>query len=402
MLVGGDADAGGDEDVSLADGERLLEALEDSLRQHECIGGIPILGVEDDELVARDTTDHAAVGERVAQSCRHRHEHVVAGLMSEGVVDVLEAVDVDEKDRRLSGKSPGDTERVLDVGDHEGSIWQVRQCIGLSGVDQLALCDGVAPHGLDDSASHCDGEHEDRHGPNDSVSVVDRIGEGQYDDGHRERARGDDEPTEQRPLRKRRALVGERRDARVDEGSGGHEHADDVRRDAVDVGPRESTRVDRCVDEVAREGEGDGACHQPHGRSARRVPEEQGGEREQHHHAHGKRDADDRGERNAAIFPVDRGLYDEHPQQEPRTSRDDQAVREHASWIIAQPSRNDVQQTYCQHELHDQEEHLGGDLQVDSLRERRVDDLASRRRTRYRQQTDEHPLVRPVDDCGHE
>ena len=104
----GDADAGGDEHVALAERERLAEHAEQALgerhRRALRAGG----GVEHHVLVAREAGHGGALGHGVAQPLGDHHEHLVAGGVAERVVDVLEPVEVDEEQRRVLLLRPRD------------------------------------------------------------------------------------------------------------------------------------------------------------------------------------------------------------------------------------------------------------------------------------------------------
>ena len=61
---------------------------------------------QDDELVAAEAREHRAVAaealDRVADAVGELHQHFVAGVVAEGVVDALEVVDVGEQQRQLA------------------------------------------------------------------------------------------------------------------------------------------------------------------------------------------------------------------------------------------------------------------------------------------------------------
>ena len=56
-------------------------------------------GLDDGEFVAAEAGQRVASAEQVLQALRRQLEQPVAGLVAEGVVDVLEAVEIEEQDR---------------------------------------------------------------------------------------------------------------------------------------------------------------------------------------------------------------------------------------------------------------------------------------------------------------
>ena len=97
----GDADAAGDTDAVAADLHVLAELVEQALGQLQgllAVGADPLQG---DELVAAPTRQQAVVGQQRAEARGDDAQQLVAGLVAERVVDLLEAVQVDEQHRQL-------------------------------------------------------------------------------------------------------------------------------------------------------------------------------------------------------------------------------------------------------------------------------------------------------------
>ena len=82
------------------DQEGLGERVGDPPRQLGRVVRALDAGAQDGELVALQPGEHVAVLEPVAQAPGHRLEQAVAELLAEGVVDALEAVEVDVQQRR--------------------------------------------------------------------------------------------------------------------------------------------------------------------------------------------------------------------------------------------------------------------------------------------------------------
>ena len=95
-----------------------MERLEHSVGEHHGFGRTLRLGIQYDEFIARDTTDHAVAGQHHAQTFGDCDQDVVTGGMPETVVDVLESVDVDEEHRRLPVVAPCRAQCGLDVLQH--------------------------------------------------------------------------------------------------------------------------------------------------------------------------------------------------------------------------------------------------------------------------------------------
>ena len=81
--------------------EDLDQALGDQLRRGLGGGGLE----QDDELVAAESPDGVLLADRAAQPVGDHAQELVTGRVAEIVVDVLEAVDVDEQRGRAEAGS---------------------------------------------------------------------------------------------------------------------------------------------------------------------------------------------------------------------------------------------------------------------------------------------------------
>ena len=95
----GDADAGGDRDVVVADHVRHAELARRAARPWPATAAGPARLGQDRELVAAQPGDEVAVADRAGDPLGHGDEERVAGGVAERVVDDLEVVEVDEQDR---------------------------------------------------------------------------------------------------------------------------------------------------------------------------------------------------------------------------------------------------------------------------------------------------------------
>jgi hypothetical protein len=95
---GGDSHAGPGVDDQALDGERVGEPVVESPAQQECgvfERSVGVHGREHRELVAAETPEHVAGAEHRLQPRRHHAQQVVSGRVAEGVVHLLELVQVE-------------------------------------------------------------------------------------------------------------------------------------------------------------------------------------------------------------------------------------------------------------------------------------------------------------------
>ena len=93
----GDPDAGAREDLGALDDERAVEALQQAPGHDLRLGGVDTLE-QDGELVAAQTRDGIGIADGLPKAACDADEQLVAGGVTEAVVDGLEVVDVDEED----------------------------------------------------------------------------------------------------------------------------------------------------------------------------------------------------------------------------------------------------------------------------------------------------------------
>src|SRR5579872_5448973 len=91
-----DADAGRHSEAVGSDRHRVLDELEDPLGDRFQVLALLDAGEEDDEFVAAQTTGGVARTDGDSQPFAHLHQHGVAGVVAQLVVDRLEVVEVDE------------------------------------------------------------------------------------------------------------------------------------------------------------------------------------------------------------------------------------------------------------------------------------------------------------------
>lgn len=110
VVVAGDADAGPDLRRVVAEGDRLGDGRREGGREGDRLAGVGAMVEEDGELIPAEASDGRACGGAAAQAPRGNGQDDVPGGVAELVVDVLEAIQVDEEDGDAAGQLwlPGD------------------------------------------------------------------------------------------------------------------------------------------------------------------------------------------------------------------------------------------------------------------------------------------------------
>ena len=125
-----------DEDLLPVDDERRPQGVRDP--PGDIDGRPPHRRLEQDgELVAAESGDRVAGPDRLPQPLGHLDEQEVAGRVTEKVVDLLEAVEVEEEDR--DAVATDGVERVLDAVAEQRAVRERRQRVVEGGVDELVL-----------------------------------------------------------------------------------------------------------------------------------------------------------------------------------------------------------------------------------------------------------------------
>ena len=84
---------------------------------------------EQDELVSAVAGDDVAVAHRGAQACGDLDEQPVAGRVAEGVVDLLEAVEVAEHHGEVAPVRGGGAQVLVELGDERVPVDQAGQSV---------------------------------------------------------------------------------------------------------------------------------------------------------------------------------------------------------------------------------------------------------------------------------
>ena len=145
--------------------ERIGRAdhLDDALRQ--CLGAPAALGrdLQDRELVAAEPRDRVDLAHAAAQPLRHLTQQLVAGRVAERVVDLLEAVEIDQQQREALAVAALARERVLDAVAQQHAVGETGERIVMRHVGDLvgaALALGDVGEGAQETAvRQRDGAH---------------------------------------------------------------------------------------------------------------------------------------------------------------------------------------------------------------------------------------------------
>jgi hypothetical protein len=82
-----------------------------------------------DELVAADARDGVGLAHAVFQACRDLFQHLVARFVAMGIVDRLEAVEVEQHDRHVIARATRCSERLRNPVVEEPAIRQAGQLV---------------------------------------------------------------------------------------------------------------------------------------------------------------------------------------------------------------------------------------------------------------------------------
>ena len=123
-----DADAAPRAQAQVADVERALELAEQAARDALRVAGVGD-GDDQPELVAAEARDRVARAQRQLQADRDLDQEAVALLVAEGVVDLLELVEVEQHHRELVAGSRRTADRVLGAVVEEHTVREARQTV---------------------------------------------------------------------------------------------------------------------------------------------------------------------------------------------------------------------------------------------------------------------------------
>ena len=138
-VAGRDADArrDGERPVLGPDLERRLQLCEDPRRHEAAPRREPVVLEQDHELVAAQASDGVALPHRVLQPVAHGLEELVADGVAEGVVHILEVVEIDDEHGRDRAAATGACEQLVGAVEDEPAVWEPGQLVVQRLSDQL-------------------------------------------------------------------------------------------------------------------------------------------------------------------------------------------------------------------------------------------------------------------------
>ena len=139
LAVGGvdaDADAGRDRHNSAVKDEALVEGLEDFFGDAAHVLKAGDGGEDGNEFIAAETGDDIAVAEAVGEALGDRFEQEVADLVTVDVVDLFEAVEVDEEEGDLMVLLVGAIESLLKLLVEAFAVGQVGEGVVVGDVGE--------------------------------------------------------------------------------------------------------------------------------------------------------------------------------------------------------------------------------------------------------------------------
>ena len=108
------------------DVDRPLQRVEQLRRDHLGLRG-PHVEQQQPKLVSSQAGDRVASADRLLEAGRKRSQELVAVVVPERVVDLLEMVEVDEEDREGARLAPVSHDRLLDPVAEERAVGKTGQ-----------------------------------------------------------------------------------------------------------------------------------------------------------------------------------------------------------------------------------------------------------------------------------
>ena len=125
----GDADARGDAQVVSGDAMRRVERDDDLLRAERRIVRVHDVGEQHEELVSALTAHRIGAAHAGLQSLRHRFKQLIADGVTQRIVDVLEAIEIDVQHRDRAAGAVRPHHRLIEPVAEQGAVRHVRQAV---------------------------------------------------------------------------------------------------------------------------------------------------------------------------------------------------------------------------------------------------------------------------------
>jgi hypothetical protein len=146
--IDADAEARRHRDAVRPDQRRRLQRLDHLLRDRGGVARLGELGEQDDELVAAVAADRVRLAHRRFEPPRRELQHLIADGVAERVVDLLEAVEVDEDHADPGRAAAGHRDRVLEPVEQQRARRRSGQLVVLRRAGELVE---AADRGLRDA-----------------------------------------------------------------------------------------------------------------------------------------------------------------------------------------------------------------------------------------------------------
>ena len=117
--------------------EGRLQLCKDPRRHEAAPRREPVVLDQDHELVAAQASDGVALSHRVLQPVAHGLEELVADGVAEGVVHILEVVEIDDEHGRYRAAATGACEQLVGAVEDEPAVWEPGQLVVQPLSDQL-------------------------------------------------------------------------------------------------------------------------------------------------------------------------------------------------------------------------------------------------------------------------
>ena len=158
-----DPDACAQRNVLIVDGDRLRDGFENALRDSPGVGGMTNSREHQGELVSADPRDFGtqllsfempdaiAAANLFAYATGHDLQDLVSGRVAQGVIDVLESIDVDHHDRNQALVDASVREGVHQAGVELAAVGQTCEAIEVREISDLVDRAGVIGGVLQDA-----------------------------------------------------------------------------------------------------------------------------------------------------------------------------------------------------------------------------------------------------------
>ncbi len=140
-VVDGDADAGGHVQGIAVNLIGLGQGIADFLGQRPGIGALGQFALQDRKLVTAQATNQIGIANALLDALAHFDQETVADRMTQRIIDVLEAVEIDIVQGKARRAAAGSNERLPEPVDKGRAVGQAGQRIGAGEQRNLLLGD---------------------------------------------------------------------------------------------------------------------------------------------------------------------------------------------------------------------------------------------------------------------